>query len=161
MIFGCVSANEAASLHSTCTKFFIIIFHFSFIFHIFAPRNVIGSLYKRLKWESGANPGLSRSCKLPFMVQTNASLNFFGKTFASATSQKTCLSLLFFPSRGRRGRCFKWNAMKKPAIGAWVCPIAVVGVLPHQVQKMTDDAVHSQYLLAADECVPQRSSIKY
>ena len=87
-------------------KFFFFIFHFSFFFHIFAPRNVIGSLYKRLKWESGANPGLSRSCKLPFMVQTNASLNFFGKTFASVTSQKTCLSLLFFPVSRKTWKMF-------------------------------------------------------
>ena len=31
MIFGCVSANEAASLHSTCTK--ILLFYFSFFIY--------------------------------------------------------------------------------------------------------------------------------
>ena len=44
--------------------------------------------------------------------------------------------------------------MKKSAIGALVCLIAVVGVTPLKAQQMTDDAVHSQYLLAVDEYVP-------
>lgn len=44
--------------------------------------------------------------------------------------------------------------MKNPAIGALVCLLAVAGVMPIQAQQMTDDAVHSQYLLAVDEYVP-------
>ena len=44
--------------------------------------------------------------------------------------------------------------MKKSAIGALVCLIAVVGVSPLKAQQMTDDAEHSQYILAVDEYVP-------
>jgi len=44
--------------------------------------------------------------------------------------------------------------MKKSAIRALVCLIAVGGAMPLNAQQMTDDAVHSQYLLAVDEYVP-------
>lgn len=44
--------------------------------------------------------------------------------------------------------------MKRPAIAALTCLIAFAAVLPLQAQQMTDDAVHSQYLLAVDEYVP-------
>ena len=44
--------------------------------------------------------------------------------------------------------------MKRPAIAALTCLIAFAAVLPLQAQQMTNDAVHSQYLLAVDEYVP-------
>lgn len=90
------------------------------------------------------------------MVQTNASLTFFREDVCTGNESEDLPLTNFVLSclaEGVEG-ILNENDMKKSAISALACLIAVVGVLPLHAQQMTDDAAHSQYILAVDEYVP-------